>query len=140
MNRGLKWKLIAGFALVFLAGGMTGAFITASQARHFFFGHYHDATSNRIRNRLRVQLHLTDEQLAKISPIIDKTAAQLDSIRIDTGHRVRETLNKAHREMAADLTPEQQAKLQKIEARHRRWLHRGPSPTESPPSPESSPQ
>ena len=25
MNRGLKWKLIAGFALVFAAGGLTGA-------------------------------------------------------------------------------------------------------------------
>ena len=138
MNRALKWKLIVGFALVFLAGGMTGAFITASQARHFVFGRYHDATSNRIRNRLRIQLHLTDEQVAKISPIIDKTAARIDSIRTDTGRRVREALNEAYREMAADLTPEQQAKLQKIEARPRRWLHRGRSPAQ-PSAPEQGP-
>jgi hypothetical protein len=140
MNGSLKWKLIVGFTLVFLAGGMTGAFITASQARHLFFGRYHDATSDRIRNRLRIQLHLTDEQVAKISPIIDKTAAQIDSIRIDTGRRVRETLKEAHREMAADLTPEQQTKLQKIEARQRRWLHRGRAPVQSPPSEKSASQ
>jgi hypothetical protein len=140
MNRALKWKLIVGFALVFLAGGMTGAFVTASQAHHLFFGRYHEATSNRIRNRLRVQLHLTDEQVTKISPIIDKTAAKLDSIRMDTGRRVRETLNEAHREMAADLTLEQQAKLQKIEARQRRWLHRGRGPVQSPPSDKSPSQ
>ena len=29
MNRALKWKLIAGFLLVFAAGGMTGAFVVA---------------------------------------------------------------------------------------------------------------
>ncbi len=38
MNRALKWKLIAGFVLVFLAGGMTGAFIVASQTHHLFLG------------------------------------------------------------------------------------------------------
>jgi len=27
MNRALQWKLIAGFLLVFVAGGITGAFL-----------------------------------------------------------------------------------------------------------------
>ena len=140
MNRALKWKLIVGFVLVFLAGGMTGAFITASQARHLFFGPYHGVMSDRIRNRLRVQLRLTDDQLAKISPIIDKTAAQLDTIRMETGRRVRETIAEAHREMAADLTPEQRAKLQQMEARHRRWMHRARGMHEATPEPSASAQ
>jgi Spy/CpxP family protein refolding chaperone len=138
MNRALKWKLLAGFVLVFLAGGMTGAFIAASQTHHLFFAPYRGALSDRMRSRLRIQLRLTDEQLAKISPVIDKTATQLEAIRTETGRRVHETFAEAHREIAADLTPEQRAKLQEIEERHRRWFHRGRGPHESP-TPEQSP-
>jgi hypothetical protein len=138
MNRALKWKLIAGFVLVFLAGGMTGAFIVASQTHHLFFAPYRGAISDRMRHRLRTQLRLTDEQMAKISPVIDKTARQLETIRTETGRRVHETFAEAHREMAADLTPEQRSKLQAIEERHRRWFHRMQGPRASP-SPETSP-
>lgn len=137
MNRALKWKVIAGFVLVFLAGGMTGAFIVASQTHRLFFGPYHGAMSDRMRHRLRAELHLTDEQLAKISPIIDKTATQLEAIRTETGRRVHETFAEAHREMASDLTPDQRAKLQAIEERHRRWFHRMHGPRASPSPPQS---
>jgi Spy/CpxP family protein refolding chaperone len=135
MNPALKWKLIIGFVLVFLAGGMTGAFFGASHARHLFFGPPSKIMGERMRNRLRWQLHLTDEQVAKISPIIDKTAVQLQEIRRSTGQRVHETIAEAHREMAADLTPEQRVKLQEMEARHQHWrgFHKGrPSPTGTP--------
>jgi Spy/CpxP family protein refolding chaperone len=138
MNRALKWKLVAGLVLVFLAGGMTGAFIVASQTHHLFFGPYRGAISDRIRHRLRTQLRLTDEQMAKISPIIDKTATQLETIRTETARRVHETFAEAHREIAADLTPEQRSKLQAIEERHRRWFHPMHGARASP-SPEASP-
>ncbi len=137
MNRALKWKLIVGFVVVFLAGGMTGVFVGASFAHHLFFGPYRSAMRDRIRNRLRVELLLSDDQLAKISPIIDKTAAQLDQIRAETGKRVHETFAEAHREISADLTPEQRARLEKIDARHRRWFRRARGPR--PPAPEASP-
>ena len=137
MNRALKWKLIVGFVLVFVAGGMTGAFLGASHARHLFFAQPHRGMmSQRMRDRLRAQLNLTPEQVAKISPIIDKTAAQLEQIRHETGQRVHELFTEAHREMAAHLSDEQRAKLQAMEARHHqgmqhqpgfRWRH-SPSP------------
>jgi hypothetical protein len=138
MNRALKWKLIAGFVLVFLAGGMTGAFIVASQKHHLFFGPYRGSISDRMRHRLRIQLRLTDEQMAKISPVIDRTATQLEAIRAETGRRVHETFAEAHREIAADLTPEQRTKLQAIEERHRHWFHRMRGPHQSP-TPQQSP-
>jgi Spy/CpxP family protein refolding chaperone len=142
MNRALKWKLIVGFVLVFVAGGMTGAFLGASHARHLFFAQPHRGMiSQRMRDHYRAKLNLTPEQVAKISPIIDKAAAQLEEIRGTTGRRVHETIAEAHREMAADLTEEQHAKLQEIEARHRRWHHQAREPREStPPEPETSPQ
>jgi len=125
MNRGLQWKFIAGFLLVFIAGGITGAFVGGSYARqHFFELHHPERIAGRMKERLRADLNLTPEQLAKISPIIDKTTAQLRDIRRDTGRRVHEIINDAHRQMAAQLTDEQRQKLTQIEERHRQWQHR----------------
>jgi Spy/CpxP family protein refolding chaperone len=125
MNQGLKWKLIAGFILVFVAGGISGAFLGGLYARHLLFGlHQPEKIGARMKDRLRAQLNLTPEQLAKISPIVDKTAGQLRDIRQETARRVHETIAEAHRQMAVNLTDEQRQKLQQIEERHRRWRHR----------------
>jgi Spy/CpxP family protein refolding chaperone len=103
MNRALQWKLVAGFILVFIAGGMTGAFIAASHSRHMFIvSHRPELMAQRMRERLRDELKLTPEQLAKISPIIDRSTTQLEEIRMETGRRVHETFVQAHREMAAN--------------------------------------
>jgi Spy/CpxP family protein refolding chaperone len=142
MNNALKWKLIAGFVLVFLAGGATGVFVSAATAHRFFFGpHRHGYAAQAMRNRLQWQLRLTDEQMAKISPIIEKTGTQLEEIRGETGRRVRETIVEAHREIAPILTPEQQQRLKQMEERHRRWFqHRQRPGRVSPGAPETSPQ
>lgn len=135
MNRALQWKLVAGFLLVFVAGGITGAFVGGSYARyHFFEVHHPERIGARMKERLRAELNLTPEQVAKISPIIDKTTAQLRDIRRETGRRVHEIIADAHRQMAATLTDEQRQKLQRIEERHRRWRHRRfhEPPAESP--------
>jgi Spy/CpxP family protein refolding chaperone len=124
MNRALQWKLVAGFLLVFVAGGITGAFFGGSYARHHFFELRHpERMGGRMKDRLRSELNLTPEQLAKISPIIDKTTAQLRDIRRETGRRVRGIIGDAHRQMATDLTDEQRQKLKQMEERHRRWRH-----------------
>ena len=135
MNRALQWKLIAGFLLVFVAGGVTGAFVGGSYARrHFFELHHPERIGARMKDGQRAELNLTPEQVAKISPIIDKTASQLTDIRRDTGQRVHQVMSDAHRQMAADLTDEQRQKLQQIEERHRQWRHHHSSerPAESP--------
>src|SRR2546430_10919093 len=125
MNSALKWKLLAGFVLVFLAGGATGVFVSGAMAHHFFGAHRHGFAAQAMKSRLQWQLRLTDEQMTKISPIIDKTGAQLEEIRGDTGRRVRETIAEEHREIRPILTPEQQQRLQQMEERRRRWMHHG---------------
>src|SRR4029453_17040151 len=106
--RALQSKLIAGFLLVFVAGGITGAFFGGSYARYHFFELRHpERIGGRMKERLRAELNLTPEQLAKISPIVDKTTAQLREIRRDTGRRVHEIITNAHQQMAAQLTDEQ---------------------------------
>ena len=124
MNGALKWKLIAGFVLVFVAGGIAGAALGGWYARHLFFEIHRPGTvGDRMKERLRAELSLTPEQVAKVSPIVDKTAAQLKEIRRDTGQRVHEIMTEAHKEIAANLTDEQRQKLQQIEERHRQWRH-----------------
>ena len=137
MNRALQWKLIAGFLLVFVAGGITGAFVGGSYARHHFFELSHPGRiGGRMKERLHAELNLTPEQLAKISPIIDKTTAQLGDIRRDTGRRVHQIIADAHRKMAVQLTDEQRQKLKQMEERHRRWRdHRFHEPPAEPPTP-----
>ena len=139
MSRALQWKLIAGFLLVFVAGGITGAFVGGSYARyHFFELHRPERIGGRMKERLRTELNLTPEQVARISPIVDKTTAQLREIRRDTGRRVHELIADAHHQMAAQFTDEQRQKLTQMEERHRRWQHRrfhDSSAEESSPSP-----
>jgi Spy/CpxP family protein refolding chaperone len=140
MNGALKWKLVAGFVLVFVAGGIAGAALGGFYARHLFFDVHHPRrVGDRMKERLRAELSLTPEQVAKVSPIVDKTAGQLQEVRHDTRRRVREIINQAHREMAVNLTDEQRQKLQQIEQRHRRWRHRHGPRESAPESPSATP-
>lgn len=151
MNSALKWKLVAGFLLVFIAGGATGVFVTMAIGHHFMFGqHPHGFAAQAMKNRLRWQLRLTDEQMTKISPILDKAGSQLEEIRGDTGKRVRDVIVESHREIAEYLTPEQKQRLQQMEERQRHWMqqHHGPwrrggpgasAMPQTTPTPEASP-
>ena len=122
MNRALQWKLIAGFVLVFIAGGVTGGFFAAAQARHFLSVPRHEGmVAEHMRARLQRELKLTPEQVAQISPIIEKAGAELEDIRHYSGRRVRETFMKSHDEISGFLTDEQRTKLKRMESRHRRW-------------------
>ena len=95
-----------------------------------------------MKNRLRWQLRLTDEQMTRIGPIIDKTGSQLEAIRGDTGRHVRDVITQAHREIAAYLTPEQQQRLQQMEDRRQHWMqqHHGQWRRGVTPAPETSPE
>jgi hypothetical protein len=83
-----------------------------------------------MKERLHSELSLTPEQMAKISPIVDNMAAQLEQIRMETGKKVHQTFMEAHREMGQGLNEEQRAKLEKMERQHRTFhgLHGGHGP------------
>lgn len=82
--------------------------------------------------QFRSELNLTPEQVAKISPIIDKTAAELQKVRRDTGGRVREIWMEAHQQIAGNLTDEQRQKLLQMKEHHHQWRHRHGLPEFSP--------
>lgn len=141
MNNALKWKLAFAFLLVFVAGVTTGFFGTF-HVRHHFLGPPHSGdVAGRMREHLRRALDLTPEQDTKILPIVDATSAKLEAIRVETAERVRAVMEESKRAIAPALNPEQQKKLEKLEAEHRKLMihHRfHPPPPKDKPSPDDS--
>jgi hypothetical protein len=81
MNATLKWKLVVGFILAFLAGCATGAFFAASHSHHLHLAHHRYSLADRMRNRIQAQLDLTPAQSEKIGPIFDQAATELQQRR-----------------------------------------------------------
>ena len=141
MNGSLRWKLIAGVLLAFLAGGMSGFFFATHAQNASIEFHQPDLLSIRMKEHLRHELNLTPDQEAKISPIVEKMAARLEQIRGETGDRVRKTMQDAHQEMEGLLNDEQKKELAQMEERHRaghamhHGMHPGSPEGERPPPP-----
>ena len=140
MNSALKWKLAFALLLVFVAGGMTGAFVGIHGLRHhMMLGPPHSGdVPDRMREHLRRTLDLTAEQEKKIGPIVDATSAKLEAIRVETAERVRTVMEESKKEVTPLLTPEQQKKLDNLESEHRKMMmHHGflppPPPKDRPP-------
>ena len=140
MNSALKWKLAFAFLLVFVAGGMTGAFFGFHHlGHHVILGPPHSGdVPDRMREHLRRTLGLSADQEKRVSPIVDATSAKLETIRVETAERVRTVMEDSKKEIAPLLTPEQQKKLDQLESEHRKMmLHHGflPPPKDRPPPP-----
>ncbi len=117
MNTTLKWKLVAGFVLAFLAGGATGGFLAASHLRHLRadFAQHRHSLAERMRSRMQTELNLTPEQIEKTAPIFDQAAGELEKIRAETGERVQQVMAEANRALAPELTDAQRARLGALE-------------------------
>jgi hypothetical protein len=140
MNEALKWKLAFALLLVFVAGGVTGAFFSVHHLRHeVMLGPPHSGdVPDRMREHLRKTLGLTAEQEKKIAPVVDATSAKLETIRVETAERVRAVMEDSKKEIAPLLSAEQQKKLDTLEAEHRKMMiHHGflppPPPKDKPP-------
>ena len=139
MNKSLRWKLIVAFVLIFLAGAACGFFGAIHMHQAFFARMAAGSMAQHMKERMRAELKLTPDQMLKISPIIDRAASQLTMAREQTMRSVHEIFSQTHREMQPLLTPEQRVKLEEMEKRHSRLLHRHgfmpPGPPLPPPPP-----
>ncbi len=117
MTASLKAKLIVGFVLAFLAGGAAGAFFTFHHSQHWRadFGRHPHSLTERMRDRMKTQLDLTPEQLAKIEPILDHATNELQKIRAETGLKVRQVMAETNHALGPELTDAQRAHLEKIQ-------------------------
>jgi hypothetical protein len=135
MKSALKWKLAFALLLVFFAGLTSGALLGVHYLRGHFLGPPNSGdVAGRMREHFRRALDLTSEQESKIAPIINATTTKLEAIRIETAERVRTVMEDSKKEVAPYLSQEQQQKLEKLEAEHRKVMlhHRFPPPKDKP--------
>jgi Spy/CpxP family protein refolding chaperone len=112
MNGPSRLKITLYLSAIFLAGAVTGALILSIAWRHFMFGPPHpDKMAARWCGELQTELNLTPEQVQKIRPIVNDT---MDEVRTSITHQLSTTISNCNTRIAAELTPEQQVKFQKL--------------------------
>jgi hypothetical protein len=105
---------------VFLAGatigGFGGYFLGVRKA---FRPPAKGEMSARMAEFARAKLHLTDEQLKQVRPILDDTSAEFESAFASMAERVNETITRANQRIAPLLTPEQKVLLEDLDRQRR---------------------
>ncbi len=133
MNQLTKRKVILYLAIIFVAGGISGAVIGWGSAREArsrppTMGHMCD----HMRKRLQSHLNLSPDQLQKIEPILQKTAKQMEAIHRKTIDEIERLLQQSNAEIAKELNPDQIVKLEELDKERREYFSRrfkgGPPP------------
>lgn len=121
--KSLHYKTIVCMAVMFVAGVMTGNVWTSSKAKvQQSEPPCYSELSEMLKQRLQLELSLTPEQLAKISPEICRACSELTNIHHQTVVAGWETIQKCYRSIEDYLTDEQKAKLDACETKHQHQL------------------
>jgi Spy/CpxP family protein refolding chaperone len=116
MNSLTTSKVLAYLAIIFVAGGATGAVIALGNSRDRQAQPASiEKTCSRFQCRLISKVHLTPEQVTKLQPVFDRTAHELCAVRTRALKDTEDIIRKAHEEIAKELTPEQRARLEDLD-------------------------
>ena len=122
MNHLTKQKIALYLAVIFVAGGISGAVIawgSANQARKGRPTMTMEGVCDSMKKRLQRELNLTEDQVKKIQPILDQTAREMNAIHRKGLDDIGQVIKKSNAEIAKELTPEQQAKWAEMEKQKR---------------------
>ena len=147
-----RCKSIAYIAAIFIVGAIAGASVAMSINHRRMGGpmRAHEMIQL-VRGRLRERLDLTSAQVQKIDPIIEKLGTEMRAIHMDAMQRAGKLMDNAHDQIAAELTPEQKKKLERLDRERHNWMHDRPPfpfhhggppphPGDRRPPPEGEPQ
>jgi uncharacterized membrane protein len=122
---GPSWKLALVFAVLFLAGGLSGSVVTYSVLRKQAMPNptrsFH-AWSDNLMQKLQRIGKLTPEQSAKIRPRVEAAVKQMQSIQIQAMQQGSDAFDAALAEIDGDLNPDQQKRLEHFRERRRQFL------------------
>jgi Spy/CpxP family protein refolding chaperone len=139
MNKSRVARVVLYAVFIFVAGAITGALVAPMIGRSFMRLPDSRQMSGHMLAHLRSGLDLTDEQMAKIKPVIENTCADMETLHRETTKRALDRIAETNAKISAFLTPEQKAKFQKMEAEHsnriRHTHHFGATPGPPPPGP-----
>jgi Spy/CpxP family protein refolding chaperone len=101
-------------SLIFIAGIMTGTALTVVYSSHFLKPPGAQQMKDRWKTLLIQRLNLNADQQAKIEPILTDSENQIQVARRDNMQTVSQIIEKTNAQIAAILTPNQQAALEKM--------------------------
>ena len=122
MNKSPAWRSVLYAILIFAAGLFSGLVITPMLFRMVVGPPRPAEMSRHMLSRLQSKLDLTSEQVAQIKPLVEQASSDLETMRIGTAKQVFDRIAETNSRIAAFLTPEQIAKLEKMEAERRAHL------------------
>lgn len=113
MNK--PWKLILLLAGIFIAGGITGAFVMLRVGREMAARRpLPEQWAPQHLKRLVERLDLKPEQMEQIRPIVRRNMEQLNRLRTYSMAETKSSLEQMQREISEKLTPEQRAKFEQM--------------------------
>jgi hypothetical protein len=115
MNHLTPSKVIGYLAVIFVAGGATGAVLTLSNSRDQRTQPPSiEKTCTRFQDRLITKVGLTPKQVKKLQPVFDRTSHELCAIHSRALGDAEEVIRRAHEEIAKELTPEQKTRFEEF--------------------------
>lgn len=109
------WKLVLLLAGIFVAGAVTGAFVTVTVVKKV--AQNRGAPEQWVSARLKMitqRLELTPEQIAILAPVMKRNSEDLNQLRQDSMRDTRRLIERMHKDIAAVLTPEQKVKFEEL--------------------------
>ena len=117
-----KFHLYVG--VIFIAGAVSGSVITLRKEYAKAQPQSMENICHKMQDSLKTKLGLTDEQFAKVSPILDQTAQEIQNIHGRTIQEIDAAIRRSHVELAKHLTAAQKQKLEEMDAERRDWMMR----------------
>jgi Spy/CpxP family protein refolding chaperone len=122
MTNWRSWRVVLYAALIFVAGLFVGLLAGPLAVRTFLRPPTPSEMSSHILARLQSRLSLTPEQTAQIKPVVELTASDIEAIRLSTTKQISDRIAQTNSKIAPLLTPEQNAKLEQMEAERREHM------------------
>jgi len=115
MNAVKRWKVVLTLIAIFVAGGVTGGFLTI-RAMKYEMGRRSETPPGTAfaMDRWRARLHLTPEQDEKLSPIMQQADNELRNLRALDLREIEGILDRAQERMNPILRSDQQQRLRQI--------------------------
>src|SRR5262245_34162161 len=118
-------QVISYLALIFVAGGISGAVIIGGAARQT---QSKPPTMGKVcdhmRKRLQSELGLTADQMKKIEPILRETEREMEGVHRRSMGQIAQIIERSNAEISKELTPEQRVKLAAMESKRRESLQK----------------
>ena len=129
MNK--PWKMVLLLLGIYVAGGLTGAFVTMKVGREMWARRPMPEQWTQMQlARLAERLDLSAEQKEQIQPIVKRNMDELRKLRTESMAGTKTVFDRMEREIAEKLTPEQRTKYEQMNKefrdRARRFMQNRP--------------